>query len=226
MKRLGVALALTALCWTTNVFAADMPPPGGPPMPAAAYVPPPPPFSWTGFYIGGNIGYGFASGTLDAFGATSSENLTGVIGGVQAGANYQMGPAVFGIEADFDGSGQSITTTVFGITEADKIPWFGTLRGRLGFAVDRFLVYGTGGVGWGEFNSNISAPGFGAISLSQSHAALAAGAGLEVGITNNVTARIEYLYLDTGNFNLTALPGFSARLQDSIVRAGVNLKFF
>jgi outer membrane immunogenic protein len=212
-----------------TVLAADLPGSAAPP-PAPAYIPAPPPFSWTGFYMGGNLGYGFASASSTVTGggvtATGSESLSGFIGGVQAGANYQYGMAVFGIEADFDGSTQSKTTTFGIVTETDKIPWLGTVRGRLGLAFDRFLVYGTGGAGWGNFQSTITATGFGTATGTQSHNAWVAGAGLEYAITNNFTAGIEYLYLDTGNISLGNFAGVTAtgRVQDSLVRFRANYK--
>jgi len=220
-----------ALATSGHAIAADLPQPGAPPQAPAAYVPaPPPPFGWTGFYMGGNFGFGFASAnstvTGGGFTSTASENLTGFIGGVQAGANYQYGMAVFGIEADFDGSSQNNTTTVGPVTETDKIPWLGTVRGRIGAAFDRFLVYGTGGIGWGEFQSTLTVPGLLLASSTQSHNGWVAGGGVEYGITNNVTARVEYLYFDSGNVSLGNFPGVTTtgRVQDSMVRFGANYK--
>jgi outer membrane immunogenic protein len=225
MKRL-TAVTLTILCLGTRAFAADMPPPEGPPpMVAPVAVAP---YNWSGFYFGGNVGFGFATASSTVLGVTGNETLTGIIGGVQAGANYQFGPAVVGIEADFEGSAQRNSTTSFGVNVTDTIPWIGTVRGRLGFAADRFLVYGTAGAGWGSFDTNVTVPGLGAATFSQSHVALVAGGGVEFGITNNVTARVEYLYADTGNINLASVAGINVtgRVQDNLVRVGANLKFF
>jgi outer membrane immunogenic protein len=225
MKRL-TAVMLTILSLGANAFAADMPPPEGPqPMVAPVAVAP---YNWNGFYIGANIGFGFATASTTVLGVTGNETLTGVIGGVQAGANYQFGPAVVGIEADFEGSGQSNSTSSFGVNVTDTIPWIGTVRGRVGFAADRFLVYGTAGAGWGSFDTNVTVAGLGNSTFSQSHIALVAGGGVEFGITNNVTARIEYLYADTGNITLANIAGINVtgRVQDNLVRVGANFKFF
>lgn len=131
-----------------------------------------------------------------------------------------------GIEADFDASTQSLTTTSGILTATDQIPWLATVRGRVGAAFDRVLVYGTGGFGYGEFKSTVTATGFGSASASQSHGAWTVGAGIEVGITNNLSGRIEYLYVDTGNIPLATIAGVSItdRVQDSIVRAGLNFR--
>lgn len=223
---LGGLLAATSFAW-----GADLPVAPATPMPPATYAPPAPVYNWTGFYIGLNAGYGIATAsataTVPGASVTASENLDGFIGGGQVGINYQAGMAVFGIEADFDGSAQSNTTTGLGFSETDKIPWVGTVRGRIGAAFDRFLVYGTGGVGWGEFESTANVPGFGSASASQTHIVYVAGAGVEYGLTPNLTARVEYLYLDTGNLNVVSIGAVALtdRVQDSLVRAGVNYKF-
>jgi outer membrane immunogenic protein len=214
-----------------NGRAADLPEPGAPPVAPAAYAPAPPPFSWTGFYMGGNVGYSLANASQTVTGGglsiTGNETLDGIVGGVQAGTNYQFGMAVLGVEADFDGSSQSYTTNFGGgVSQTDRIPWLGTARVRLGVALDRFLVYGTGGAGWGEFASTVTFPGFGSSTATQTHSAWVAGVGAEYAITNNLTARVEYLYFDTGNIALASFPGVTntGRVQDSVVRFGANYK--
>jgi outer membrane immunogenic protein len=122
---------------------------------------------------------------------------------------------VFGVEADIDGSSQSKTATIGIISATDKITYIGTVRGRIGAAFDRVLLYATGGGGYGEFTSTITAAGFGTFSGSKSHALWTVGAGLEVGITNNISARIEYLYADTGNLNLANVAGYWPRAGQS-----------
>jgi hypothetical protein len=150
-------------------LAADLP------APVAPYAPPLPPraYNWTSVYIGGNAGYGFATASetasLFGFSVTSSEDLTGFIGGGQVGANYQSGPVVFGIEGDLDASNQTHNATFGFATATDKITWVGTVRGRIGGAWDRVLVYGTAGWGEGKFTSNVTVPGFGTFDGSRTH---------------------------------------------------------
>lgn len=226
----GLVLAATNL-GTNLTWAADLPP-GPAPAPPPVYAPAPVPaaYNWTGLYIGANAGWGFATASATATflgaSATASEDLNGFVGGGQLGVNYQFGMAVIGVEADFEASTQSLTTTSGIITATDQIPWLTTVRGRVGAAFDRVLVYTTGGFGYGEFKSTITATGFGSASASQSHGAWTVGGGVEVGITNNLSGRIEYLYLDTGNIPLATIGALSVsgRVQDNIVRAGLNFR--
>jgi outer membrane immunogenic protein len=229
--RAFIAAAGLFLAATHQTWAADLPP-GPAPAPPQVYAPAAVPahYNWTSLYIGGNAGWGFATAsataTLGALSATASEDLSGFVGGGQVGFNYQFGVAVIGIEADFDASTQSTSTTSGVLTATDQIPWLATVRGRVGAAFDRVLIYTTGGFGYGEFKSTVTATGFGSASASQSHGAWTVGGGVEVGITNNLSGRIEYLYLDTGNIPLATIGalGITGRVQDNIVRAGLNFR--
>jgi outer membrane immunogenic protein len=164
---------------------------------------------------------------LSGFVTTGSENLSGFIGGGQLGGNYQISSIVLGLEADFDYSGQNRTSTVGIFKQSDSIPWIGTLRGRIGYATGRVLLYGTAGGAEGKLSSTITAAGFGSISGWKTHGAWAAGGGVEIGVTENLSARIEYLYLDTGNINLATFGPVTVtgRVQDNLVRAGLNWRF-
>ena len=129
MNRLVLgAVALTAAGWTASAQAADLP--------YSAYTANPPPggFSWARPYIGGNLGY--AWGSVD-------NNLTrpsGLSGGVQAGYNWQTGSWVFGVEGDIQATGAEDTFAPWKFSN----PWFGTVRGRVGYALSNILLYGTG----------------------------------------------------------------------------------
>jgi len=213
---------------TSAALAADMPP-GPAPIPPPVYVPAPPqPFSWTGIYVGANGGYGFAAGTLTAAGVTGpASSLSGFAGGGQIGGNYQFGFGVIGLEADFDATSQNVSYSGFGATVTEKIPWEGSVRARIGAAYDRLLVYVTAGAGYGEFTAVADVPGFGSAGASKSSSALVAGAGVEVAITAALSARLEYLYLDSGNVALGSFAGtsISGRIEDSMIRGGVNFRF-
>ncbi len=213
MLRLRYALvcgaALTGAAGTAS--AADLPAPPVYPAPTApaVYQPAPPPFSWTGFYIGGNAGYGWGNGTgtLALVGpATASFNTSssGFVGGGQAGFNWQFGPAVIGAEADFQGttgSGSVSSTALTGITE--KEPYFGTVRGRLGYAFDRFMIYATGGGVYGS--TTLNGTGF---SSSATFWTWTAGAGFEWAMWGPVSAKLEYLYAGTPS-NVPSLAPFA-----------------
>lgn len=205
--------------------------------------------SWTGFYVGGNLGYGTAKANADfsALGVpllSGSETLDGAVYGAQVGYNYQIGRVVLGVETDIMGTSQKATssrvcvalTCGLAITETsdDSIPWLGTLRLRGGFALNRFLIYATGGAGYGSFKSTqtlTTALGTLTTVTSDQRLAWVAGAGIEAAVTKNWSVKLEYLYLDTGTFNTTySLLGVGAiveqsRMTDSITRIGVNYRF-
>ncbi len=210
---------------------------------------PPPMFNWTGFYVGVNVGGSWgrqdvslitAGGTL-----TNSNDVNGVIGGGQIGYNWQApnSPWVFGLEADIQGSGQRATGSFLipaaaapGTTVAyeDRLDWFGTVRGRIGWAMGdqgRFMPYITGGFAYGEGNLNGNASVTGvpvAFSASHTYTGWTVGAGLEWAIWDRWSVKAEYLFVDFGDgpsIALTPAATLTAgRLTDNIGRIGVNLR--
>jgi outer membrane immunogenic protein len=229
-----------------SAFAADLPP-AAPPRAPAVYVPAVVPvYNWSGFYIGINGGWGWASGTitdtvtgssLGSLTGTSSGNINGGIFGGQIGANYQIDALVLGIEGDWDWSGQKRTDT-FGcgvgctVSENIKIGWIATVRGRIGYAMDRVLLYATGGAAFTHTSDNVTATGNGTIfNASSTNAGWTIGAGGEWAFAQNWTGRIEYLYVGTKVNQSGALPVVggtlteSGNIHDSLIRAGINFKF-
>lgn len=202
--------------------------------------------NWRGFYAGLNGGFGFAhataSGPVNGVNVSASDDLTGAIGGGQIGFNWQTGATVLGIEADFQASGQSHETLVcpasFCGTDfnlKNKIPWFATIRGRAGYAVERFLVYATGGLAYTKLSSTLSTTAGGITadlaSWSDTRSGWTIGGGVEFLVTRDWSAKIEYLYIDTGSFQASAtVPGVGTinptlRVNDQIVRTGLNYRF-
>lgn len=225
---------------TCFAFAADISP-GPAPTPPPVYAPAPfTPYSWTGFYIGANGGGGFASytssanivgGLLSGASGSSSGNLTGAVAGGQLGANYQFNQLVLGIEGDFDWTDQSTVTNISILSETTKVPWLATVRGRAGFAIDHFLVYGTGGVAFGDVSDTITAPVGTIYSPSSTNFGWTVGAGMEYAFAQNFTIRAEYLLIGS-NITLSgplAIVGgtgtINATVYDNIVRAGINFKY-
>jgi len=248
MKRLLIAGAF-ALAAAGPVLAADLPPTSMPPPPPrapAAYVPiAPPVYNWGGIYIGINGGYGFGSSnwslpaSVCAGGvacSTGSFNISGPLAGATFGANFQSGQFVFGIEGDGDwsnitGSASSTNTVCQNCQTSNN--WLATLRARSGVAWDRVLLYATAGGAGGSIKATLPAatapPG---ASSSSTEFGWTAGAGLEFGITDNVTAKIEYLYVDLQNGSLscpattcTTAITVPVSFTSSLVRAGLNFKF-
>lgn len=233
-----------------------------------APVIPAPIFSWTGFYAGINLGgdwgnsnfdWNLAPGFLDpaifiagrTAGSITKFHPTGFTGGGQIGYNWQAGAAVYGLEADLEYLGGSASRSVdlfaFGLpgpgfnfaNESVKSKWLATFRGRLGWAVDRTLFYGTGGLAVGQVDffdqSTYSAilPQGG--TSSPTMVGYTVGAGIEYAATNNWIVRAEYLYVNLGNHSVTSInatPGFTADVitfnhnySTNIGRVGISYKF-
>ena len=207
MKRLVVGVAaLAALGWTASAEAADLNYGQRAPytvnQPLNAY-------SWAGPYLGGNLGYEWGSVS------NNPAKPSGFVGGVQAGYNFQNGPWVFGVEGDIQAAGADDTFAPWKFSN----PWFGTLRGRAGYAFSNVLFYGTAGLAFGELRAQT-------FGWTESHtsAGWTIGAGAEVMFAPNWSAKLEYLYIDlsTSQFAITGVSnGYSA----SVVRAGVNYHF-
>jgi outer membrane receptor protein involved in Fe transport/opacity protein-like surface antigen len=188
-------------------------------------------YNWSGFYIGLNAGAAFGVNTVAASGGGSSASVRepGFLGGAQVGANYQTGPVVWSFEADYDASTQNKSLPAGALTgSTSQTPWFATLRGRVGMAFDRTLVYGTAGGAVGELRSIANIPA-GTTNTTVTYGTWTAGAGVEYGITDHLSARVEYLYLNKNNI-ATGVIGpsptqLTSHLQDNRVRAGLNYRF-
>ncbi|WP_414473489.1 outer membrane protein [Microvirga sp. M2] len=200
--------------------AADLPVRAAPPAPIVAAVPV---FTWTGFYVGVNAGVGFNNGDDDlVFNPTTtifadSNNDASFVGGGQVGYNYQMGSFVVGVEGDLQWADFGSTTYDFtgvggGLYTRNSADWFGTVRARVGVAFDRALIYATGG--W---------------AFTDNRNGWTVGGGLEYAITNNLSAKLEGLYvnLDSDDFTVPGVVGtFSTGDTDfGVVRAGLNYRF-
>jgi outer membrane immunogenic protein len=234
---------------------------------------PPPPLvvdEWTGWYIGLNLGgswgrsrtsYNDPDPAFVPF--TTSQNMDGVLGGAQIGYNMQFNRTwLAGLEADFQGTGQrgsgnfppiteifgpvGIATTTVTTTGSltQKMPWFGTVRGRLGLEPsEHWLLYVTGGLAYAQIKStaatNFIAVGPGGTatgalssSVNNDRAGWTAGVGAEWMFAKQWSAKVEYLYMDYGHINdaftgvgTLAVLGISSHITDNVLRAGVNLHF-
>jgi outer membrane immunogenic protein len=265
LKKLIFASALAGV--PSLAFAADLPIRYKAPVNAVT----PLPFSWTGFYVGFNVGGAFDnSDRVDVSGLTSlglfpdalslRNKSSGVTAGGQAGYNYEfslgnLSGIVLGLEADaaytdlsselpIDSGGIVPGSTV---NLRSRLDYLGTIRGRLGYSYDRFLVYGTGGFAYGtvEHSASLQVPGVGTLAnanLKTTEIGFAYGGGVEYALpfdsffhlTNSsaITLRAEYLRYDLGdtnaNFSLAFPPAAaSIKLRDvgNIARAGLNYKF-
>jgi outer membrane immunogenic protein len=243
MRRIVLAIfaAALSLCATEIASAQDILRMIRSPVPVA---------TWTGFYVGGNVGYGWAKDNSTATSsvpgtAASTFTMKGMIAGGQIGVNVQFsGPWVIGIESDFQGSWQKLNgpgnTTNLNISagfaapqnETTSIDWFGTTRARFGVADNQFLVYGTIGLAYAAVRTQASSAGLTIIKDSPVKIGWAAGGGIEVMLSRNWFLRGEYLHLDFGGSTdayTTAGGAITAdlhqRITDDIVRFGVNYMF-
>jgi outer membrane immunogenic protein len=251
---LKVTALAVVVAGVSPVFAADLPPPPPPPRAPAAYIPvaPPPVYSWTGFYLGPNIGWGWNSVSVtDSSGLNynNSTNQGQFAGGGQVGFNYQFwGGVVLGVEADFDWLPNSSNTgngTVVPAAAGDTIKvtgnnrWLTDVTGRLGYGFDTVLVYGKGGWAWvGSSNNTLTNVTTGATftgSGSSSNDGWVAGAGVEWAFWGNLSAKVEYDYIRLNNTSFTVPAGtLSFTSADTfnisnrsinIVQLGLNYKF-
>src|SRR5689334_19840286 len=198
------ALALIAAGWTVSARAADLN--NGRMYTSGQRFDP---LSWAGFYLGGNLGYAWGSV------ANSPTKPSGFVGGVQAGYNFNNGPFVFGLEGDIQVTGADDTFAPWKFSN----PWFGTIRGRAGYAFSNVLFFGTGGIAFGELRATT----FG-LTESHTNAGWTLGAGAEMALDQNWRAKIEYLYVDLANNNFV-VTGAPNGYRFGLIRAGVNYRF-
>jgi outer membrane immunogenic protein len=220
-------------------------------------------FNWTGPYAGVHLGYGWGNADTnilplptgipgDQVPSTVSTHPGGVVGGAQAGYNYQMGCFVVGIEADLSMSGMSgsqNTSPIFfssgppfpGVISAqENINWFGTLRPRLGYTVrPNMLIYATGGLAYGDvsYSANCNfGPGFASYpaSFSTTKVGWTVGGGVEYAVSKCWTIKAEYMYMDLGSESAIAAQtppapplaeGYTWNTTANIFQVGVNYKF-
>jgi outer membrane immunogenic protein len=203
--------------------------------------------NWSGWYLGGNIGSGTGRDRSSIIkpanppgdlGATEIFNLApdGINGGVQAGYNWQAANWVYGLEADIQASSQRDNKTVvgFGTIPYDaRLPWFGTVRGRLGYSVGSTLFYATGGYAYGGVKTKAREDGVAeALNASTTRSGWTAGAGIETPFTllgmlgPNWTSKTEYLYVDLGSTsNIINTTVLTTSVTEHIFRTGLNYHF-
>ena len=243
-KLLLGSVALAAFAWSGAVFAGDLP------VRAPAKVMTAAPYSWTGIYIGANSGCGWSRQGIESFNVGDSVFPHGFTGdfdghgkgcfvGGQIGANYQFtNNLVLGIEADGDLSWiKNIGSIVEENSEVavynSSLKSFGTVRGRLGWAFDRWLPYVTGGWAWGKNRVSVLGDHNTATSDTVTHSGSVWGAGFEYAVNNNWSIGLEYLRLDLGSKNYALVfdddgsvaPAASINLKVQTVRVRANYKF-
>lgn len=207
------------------------------------------PYNWAGLYVGANVGGSWGAHdhtvvTISGATVDTDAKPDGVIGGGQIGYNWQSGSWVLGLEADIQGSGQKDTFShaiAAGGTQttSDKLDYFGTVRGRVGYAWDRHLLYITGGWAYGRGTIDSTTLVAGVTHASTHHNDITdgwtVGGGWEWAFADRWSARVEYLYVDFGSDSASTrsiatshgtLTVSTNDLTDNIVRAGLNYRFW
>jgi outer membrane immunogenic protein len=210
--------------------------------PAPVYKAPPPlppMFSWTSFYIGGNIGAAWSNRSMSdtAFGLSFSNGNNAVfVGGGQVGFNYQTGNVVFGVEGDFDWAANNNNNVTFigpspllhSFTASANDRWMATVAGRLGYAFDRWLLYVKGGGGWvGASSFTVTDVATGAsvsAGSSNSVGGWLVGGGFEWAFTNNWSLRAEYDYFGLSNRSFTVPTTFPILAGDTFTTGRNNIQ--
>ncbi len=245
MKRLGLGLLTSALAAAACVqfaHAADLP--VAPVAPAPAYYRPAI-YDWTGFYVGGHVGAGLLQDTYTqisgaaTFSPGNPINVgpPGLVGGVQAGFNYEFAPWVVGVEGSWTDSGVSgsgttpTTTPLFTERATSNTQWFAAATGHVGYAADTLLLYVKGGGAWmkAKYTEDIITGGVTAATQTLNSSTLTgftAGAGLEYGFTENFSGKLEYDFYDFGTKNYAfAITPVSIKSDMHVFTVGINYRF-
>ncbi|MGO8911992.1 MAG: outer membrane protein [Bradyrhizobium sp.] len=235
MKRiLLTTVSLGVLGLVSPALGADLPYAKAPVVAAPVY-------DWTGFYVGGfgggglgNHNYNNANGPTGAANYTVNYDSTGVTGGGEFGYNWQSGNYITGFETDgfWSGIKGSDATQQLGVVDQSNLRWGVTLRARGGVAVDRLLLFFTGGWAFGDILHTSTAPGFPVDQFTNHQSGLTAGGGIAYAITNNLIGKLEYRYYDLGKYDRTGNPltpngqlPYSVNSTYSVVTLGLDYKF-
>jgi outer membrane immunogenic protein len=219
-SKLGIA-TFALLVTSLSAEAADIPVKGyykAQPRSVISY------YNWTGGYIGINGGYGWGNSNWDGF--ANEPNVHGGLVGATLGTNWQAGALVFGAEGDIDWSNLrgSFASVACPAGCETRNNWLATVRGRVGYALDRWMPYATGGLAVGDIEANRALLG----GVKETNVGWTAGGGVEAAVVGNLTAKLEYLYVDLGSVNCSTLScglPTDVDLRSNLVRGGVNLRF-
>jgi|SRR5262245_1989014 len=263
--------ALAGLMFVGAAQAADMPLKA--PRVAAA------PYSWSGFYVGGHVGYGWGDKDFALPGIAGEEfgdcygkfqkcfdfsdlgnpalthKLSGFLGGVQAGFNYQSGVWVLGVEGQFSWTGMDEKSNVLlgeyiscwcgycsskdiGLNAKTEVNWVATIAGRIGYTFDRFMIYAKGGVAFADQDYNwVVTKGdhdFASAKFGETRTGWMVGVGTEWALTGRWSAKLEYNYMDFGSKTLNVLADVKGYQQEfkvnideqmHVVKFGINYRF-
>jgi outer membrane immunogenic protein len=229
MRHWLCTISAAAILASGSAFAADL----GHAPPPAPLPPPVPVFTWAGFYVGAHVGYawGQENDDLSRYGVPEdSFNVDGVLGGLHAGYNWQINQVVLGVEGDVDASGVRGTDLPASIVGKVSLAndWQSSVRLRAGYALDRTLIYATGGIVFADDKESVTLivdP-----SQTQTLTGWTIGGGLEYALTNNWSGRVEVRYTDFGRTNYLLDPmsttySFKAGFHETTALVGISYLF-
>jgi len=232
-KILPAALIVASMgAFVPTGLAADIPARMGRVAPLTTPISPA--FTWTGCYIGANVGYGWSPKDWDVTGTNinaGSHDADGVVAGGQLGCDLQTGAFVFGLEGMFDWSGMDGSHRAFGTTFDTELSWVASVTGRAGFAVDRGLFYVKGGVAWVDEDYSLRNAGGSASANDRTNTGWTVGGGVEWAFAPNWSAKLEYNYMDFGTENPRFCGGgvcakaFDIEQSIHLVTVGLNYRF-
>lgn len=219
MKNILLATAAVIALGTVSASAADISRRVVAPARSSTVVVEQSSYNWTGPYVGAFAGYGWGKSNFSAPLSSGSFDLSGGTFGGTLGYNWQINQAVLGLEGDIGWSNIRGSGNCGTLSCSTRNSWLGTVRGRAGVAVDRWMPYVTGGFAFGDIKTSVS--GFGDSTSTKTGWTL--GAGVEAAISGPWTAKVEYLYVDLGRGG--SVIGSDASYKTNIVRAGLNYRF-
>ncbi len=243
MKKVLLTTAALAALMTAPAMAADLA------RPAPVYVPPAavvvPLFTWTGCYVGGNVGGIWAKTDWNdtILGDFGSNTASGAIGGFQGGCNYQIGGFVLGLQGDYDWTSATndnanvlVPGVPAGFADHSHIKSLASVTGRVGYAWDRFLGYVKGGGAWVQSDYSFLVGGAAVATASATNSGWTIGVGGEYAFSNWLTGFVEYDYYNFKNSNSgtlactaaacgVAISNLGVTTEMSVIKAGLNFKF-
>jgi opacity protein-like surface antigen len=185
----------------------------------------PPPYNWSGFYVGANFGGGWTNGSLNIPGNNFYGGITELIGGVQAGYNFQAGHLLLGVEGDFDWATFNHPALPAPTLASVSNHWISTVGARVGLVNDRWLVFAKLGGGWVHSDATVNVPGSPSWNGSSTNGGWLIGGGIEYGFKAHWTVKLEYDYLALSNWISPTVPAVTLNRDVQMIKAGINYKF-
>ena len=201
-------------------------------------------YNWTGFYVGGHLAGARSEwsntdtlATFSPIGTITDNDASGLLAGGQIGYNYQIGTFLVGIEGDYAFADVRNTTAMpfpaIGFVVSNRLKSLATVTGRIGWVMDRWMIYAKGGVAWGRNDTDVIFPAVFDFAGSDTRSGWPAGAGAEMAVMGNWTVKLEYDYIDFGTRSVTLssallpaiTPTFDVKQVLHEVKLGVNYRF-